>query len=597
MTVALSGFTLHTNNDSEAGWAGTDGPDAYNNAIEGTNSESWQVSKNATETGTLTKSATLDTVRELFLFWMSSNLAPYYTDINLELESTTGNRKSFEVANATNKEIGGVFISSAIDFINKGIETGTFSPAAFSLLRLIVDNSSSGNIRSVINNWIDAMWYGIGHSITGTTVGDKLFDEAASIDDTSKIGGIWNYNDEIFCQVDLSFDGTDLVSDSETLVFVDTLNGYDTYESDGTGTMEFINTFVKGSGAIDYNFDMSGMTAFTMTGGGILGFLTAVFAVGQAMSSVLFQDGGAMTVPNNPVNWTVNKCGQMTLTGTASGTTFNQPVLVASTAAVVVNDLTKVGDADFTRGTNGYAVELTSIGGGSMGWSATLSGYRAGATGSPVTPTNLGDEAIFVNVASGTLTINVAAGATIPSIRSAGATVNVVAGQVTTEIIIKDKDTKVGIEGVAVIVRASDGTGPLPYKESVTITRSGSVATVSHTAHGIDDGKQVEIEGADQNEYNRAKIITVINANSYSFPVSGTPTTPATGTITATGILINGWTNASGIISDTRTLGSDQPISGNAIKGDTDPVYVTSPISDIVDSANGKSISILMIPD
>ncbi len=429
MTVALSGFTLHTNNDSEAGWAGTDGPDAYNNAEEGTNSESWQVSKNATETGTLTKSSALATSRGLFLFWMSSNLAPYYTDIDLELQSTAGNYKNFQVANSTNKEISGVFIPSAVDFINKGTETGTFSPAAFSLLRLIVDNSASGNIRSVINNWIDAMWYGSGHAITGTTVGDKLFDEAAGIDDTSKYGGIWNYNDEIFSQVDLSLNGTALTADSETLVFVATLNGYDTYELDGTGTATFVNTFIKASGAIDYNFDVSGMTAFSMTGGGLRGYLTAVFASGQTLASVLFQDGGTATIPNNPSNCTFNNSGQITLTGTMSGCLLNTPNLTASTAATVVDDLAKVGDADFTRGTNGYAVELTSIGAGSMTWNGTLSGYRAGATGSPVTPTNLGDEAIFVNVGSGTLTINVGASATVPSIRSAGATVNVVAGQ------------------------------------------------------------------------------------------------------------------------------------------------------------------------
>ena len=32
MSVALAGLVLHINNDTEDGWAGTDGPDAYNNA-------------------------------------------------------------------------------------------------------------------------------------------------------------------------------------------------------------------------------------------------------------------------------------------------------------------------------------------------------------------------------------------------------------------------------------------------------------------------------------------------------------------------------------------------------------------------------------
>ena len=51
MTVAVSGMSLHTNNDNEAGWSGTDGPDAYFVAVQGSNSESWLVSKNSSETG------------------------------------------------------------------------------------------------------------------------------------------------------------------------------------------------------------------------------------------------------------------------------------------------------------------------------------------------------------------------------------------------------------------------------------------------------------------------------------------------------------------------------------------------------------------
>ena len=78
MAIVNSGMTLYTDNDNEGGWGGTDGPDDYNNAIQGTNSESWQVSKNATETGTLTKSANMGTPK-YFTFYMSSNLAPYYT--------------------------------------------------------------------------------------------------------------------------------------------------------------------------------------------------------------------------------------------------------------------------------------------------------------------------------------------------------------------------------------------------------------------------------------------------------------------------------------------------------------------------------------
>lgn len=69
---------------------------------------------------------------------------------------------------------------------------------------------------------------------------------------------------------------------------------------------------------------------------------------------------------------------------------------------------------------------------------------------------------------------------------------------------------------------------------SVTsITRSGNTATVTRTGHGFVSGQFVLHAGADQTEYNVEEVVTVIDANTYTYPVSGTPATPATGTITS----------------------------------------------------------------
>jgi hypothetical protein len=67
-----------------------------------------------------------------------------------------------------------------------------------------------------------------------------------------------------------------------------------------------------------------------------------------------------------------------------------------------------------------------------------------------------------------------------------------------------------------------------------SITRVGSVATVGLVSHGFDDGATVTHADADQAEYNVTAVITKIDDDSYSYTVSGTPDTPATGTITAT---------------------------------------------------------------
>lgn len=78
---------------------------------------------------------------------------------------------------------------------------------------------------------------------------------------------------------------------------------------------------------------------------------------------------------------------------------------------------------------------------------------------------------------------------------------------------------------------------------SCTITRSGAVATVTMAGHGFSSYQNVTITGANQSEYNGQKAITVVDTNTFTFAVTGTPATPATGTITA-GLQAAGWTVA-----------------------------------------------------
>ena len=83
------------------------------------------------------------------------------------------------------------------------------------------------------------------------------------------------------------------------------------------------------------------------------------------------------------------------------------------------------------------------------------------------------------------------------------------------------------LEIIAGTVRQNGG-------KSVTLTRSGSTATATQTAHGYSNGDLVYIRGADQSEYNvSGASISNVSTNSYDFTVSGSPATPATGTITA----------------------------------------------------------------
>lgn len=83
-------------------------------------------------------------------------------------------------------------------------------------------------------------------------------------------------------------------------------------------------------------------------------------------------------------------------------------------------------------------------------------------------------------------------------------------------------------------------------ERSVTgIARSGATATATTSgAHGFSAGFKVRVRGADQTEYNGVFIITNPTGTTFDYTVSGTPTTPATGT------MVCGWGMAALVLSE-----------------------------------------------
>jgi hypothetical protein len=67
------------------------------------------------------------------------------------------------------------------------------------------------------------------------------------------------------------------------------------------------------------------------------------------------------------------------------------------------------------------------------------------------------------------------------------------------------------------------------------LTSSGLTATAILTAHGFADGDPVLMAGATPSGYNGTFNITRVDANTFTYPIASTLTSPATGTITATG--------------------------------------------------------------
>ena len=70
-----------------------------------------------------------------------------------------------------------------------------------------------------------------------------------------------------------------------------------------------------------------------------------------------------------------------------------------------------------------------------------------------------------------------------------------------------------------------------PAKSITSITRSGTTATVTCTGHGAAVGKIVRISGAATAQYNgEFKVLSVADANTYTYQVFGSPASGPSGT-------------------------------------------------------------------
>lgn len=93
-----------------------------------------------------------------------------------------------------------------------------------------------------------------------------------------------------------------------------------------------------------------------------------------------------------------------------------------------------------------------------------------------------------------------------------------------------------GAKRLATSISTSDSPLVLDFalaadKSVSSITRSITTAIVTCTAHGYTTGNKVNIRGAAQSEYNGDFTITATGTDTFTYTVSGSPATPATGTI------------------------------------------------------------------
>lgn len=314
------------------------------------------------------------------------------------------------------------------------------------------------------------------------------------------------------------------------------------------------------------------------------------------LTSTIFKDFGVCIFGTGS---TLTSCSFISSAAiTQNGAVFAGCTIENNTAAIAItaDDAANISDSSFTSDGTGHAVEIAPIGAGphTINFSGNTFTSYAGADGST------GNEAILINpaTASADITLNIIGGGDTPSIMlDAGytGTFTLVVSPVTLKLVVK---TTLGavIPNAQAIALVTDGLN-FPFEDVVTATSSGTTATITHTAHGLASNDYIQVLGAAEENYNGAFQITVVDANTYTYIMTGTATSPATGTLSATFVILTGLTDINGEIEDTRSYAVNQAIGGRVRKGTSAPYYKTSAVVGTIDKDNGLTVNIQLIGD
>lgn len=457
------------------------------------------------------------------------------------------------------------------------------------------------NAKNVDNVWVDALKYLDGYSMTGGSAVDPITLADIEVADrgTTTLYGygiVTEYGGVYYATGDIQL-GTGATMmyfemDGDILVFEDKPVAAGLYSLSGVGSGSYVtiknNSTIIAAGTTDatrFAFDWSdtNLASFTCTDSLIVRAAASTFKSGQTVTGNTFSD-----------------CGQITHAGAdMSGCTIKGYEGTADTSALIYNVAAdpdgELDDASFEMGTAAtHAIEFGLSSPTTMTLrGCSFTGYSTSAAQNSST--------FHFKRTSGTVTLNLVdctgtVGAN--SYRTDGATISIVINPVTALVNVKDNNGD-DLQNARVYLKAADGTGPLPYQDSVTIARSGTTATVTHTAHGMETGDIVKIAGiTDKTEDNSGThTITVTGANSYTYTTTDSGSTSYTGTITSTWVALNELTDSNGDASVSKSLTSNQPVEGWVRMSTSSPRFKSFPIAGTINSTSGLTINVRMILD
>jgi hypothetical protein len=206
------------------------------------------------------------------------------------------------------------------------------------------------------------------------------------------------------------------------------------------------------------------------------------------------------------------------------------------------------------------------------------------------------DYDVYLNHASDNLTISKDGTSNPTTYTSSGSGTVSFVGTVNLKLTVKD-ESGTAIVGARCMMEAGDNSGAAPFLDSVSITESGGTGTVTHTAHGLITGQMVNIRGCVEPEYNGAgKVITYISSTQYSYAVSDSPSSPATGSPTSTQCFLSEVTISGGVAEESFNAGATQTYRGKVRHTGGTPLYKDVTYSG-ADCSEGLDLPIQMAAD
>lgn len=515
-------MTLWYNADSLTNWGGdNDGLEGNSAEIQGADCVIAALRKNENVTVTYTATQTGVPSGSQLILNFYTTIASIMTSITIDLNdgaTGTANYNILPEFTAGQRITTKGFVPIALDLSAGNLNVPTNNLAGH-IFNLDVQNV---NVKTADNQYWDAAYTGDGITLSGTTVSDTLFAEAQAYDVGAAdlfIGALQSFEGIIFSQHNVDINTTTGNSTNESLTFVETNNGTNSYTLGGTGTAVFTGTNIQSTGTVTFVVNLASMTAFTMTGGSIKNAATVTFASGQTISRAsfdvittlntstsTFNDNSLSTVttaniasnssglrlttvttPNitgNLSDCTITTSGRVDLSSSGTLTTTTIDRTLNATSMVLLGANTgAISECSFLgEATNKHAVELSAQPtGNTISWNSSFdTNFAAGTVGvqgTDWTATANGDEAIYFNYTGSTdVTINVSGSGTVPSIRVAAGytgTITIVSA-VTNTITVIDADTA-AISGAQVAVFNSTDNSVLFNAQ----TNGSGVATFS----------------------------------------------------------------------------------------------------------------------